>query len=57
MDQSQWNGDAHDRAAGRVFGAAPDLLDTWVNQWNDLVDFEIVPVVTSAEYWIQTRPD
>ena len=33
--------------------ATPDLLDAWVNQWNDLVDFEIVPVVTSAEYWVR----
>ena len=25
------------------------LLDQWVAQWQDLVDFEIIPVVTSAE--------
>jgi hypothetical protein len=25
------------------------LLDAWVAQWADLVDFEVVPVVTSAE--------
>lgn len=25
------------------------LLDAWMDQWNDLVDFEVVPVVTSAE--------
>ena len=29
----------------------PDLLNTWVSRWNDLMDFEIVPVVTSGEYW------
>lgn len=25
------------------------LLDAWIAQWADLVDFEVVPVITSAE--------
>jgi len=25
------------------------LLDEWMSHWKDLVDFEVVPVVTSAE--------
>jgi hypothetical protein len=25
------------------------LLDEWMSRWSDLVDFEVVPVVTSAE--------
>jgi hypothetical protein len=24
-------------------------LDEWVNRWSDLIDFDIVPVMTSAE--------
>lgn len=28
-----------------------ELLDDWVSRWNDLMDFEIVPVLTSVEYW------
>jgi hypothetical protein len=27
------------------------LLDQWIAKWNDLVDFEVVPVLTSAEFW------
>jgi hypothetical protein len=27
----------------------PALLAEWTSRWEDLVDFEIVPVVTSAE--------
>lgn len=27
----------------------PALLQEWISNWNDLVDFEVVPVVTSAE--------
>ncbi|HVF40536.1 MAG TPA: DUF3303 family protein [Gemmatimonadaceae bacterium] len=25
------------------------LLDQWISQWSDLVDFEVIPVITSAE--------
>jgi len=25
------------------------LLDDWIGRWQDLVDFEVIPVVTSAE--------
>jgi hypothetical protein len=25
------------------------MLDAWMDQWKDLVDFEVVPIVTSAE--------
>lgn len=32
---------------------APDAerLNEWVRCWEDLVEFEVVPVVTSAEFW------
>jgi hypothetical protein len=26
-----------------------ELLDEWTAQWSDLVDFDVLPVVTSAE--------
>jgi hypothetical protein len=25
------------------------LLDEWINNWSDITDFEVIPVVTSAE--------
>jgi Domain of unknown function (DUF3303) len=28
-----------------------ETLMTWVRRWDDIVDFEIVPVLTSQEYW------
>ncbi len=44
-----------DPSAGKCFQImeAPSLeiLNEWVRRWEDLVDFEIVPVLTSAEYW------
>jgi len=35
--------------------SARELLDEWMGHWNDLVDFEAIPVVTSAEFWSKTR--
>jgi hypothetical protein len=37
---------------------SPDraLLDQWIAQWADLVDFEIVPVITSAEAAASVAP-
>ena len=29
----------------------PELLDIWTARWRDLVDFEIVPVLTSHDFW------
>jgi len=27
----------------------PELLEQWMAQWRDVVDFEVAPVMTSAE--------
>jgi hypothetical protein len=27
----------------------PQLLDDWIARWSDIVDFEVHPVITSAE--------
>ena len=36
---------------------APDWesLEPWINAWNDLVDFEMIPVQTSAEFWASVQ--
>ncbi len=26
-----------------------ELLDAWIGAWSDLVEFEVIPVITSAE--------
>jgi len=28
-----------------------DLLRVWTSRWHDLVDFEIIPVLTSGDFW------
>ena len=32
-------------------------LNTWVSRWDDLIDFEIIPVLTSAEFWARMQID
>ena len=36
--------------------ANPELLEVWVSRWNDLIDFEIVPVLTSGDFWAKHQP-
>jgi len=28
-----------------------DLLHQWISKWDDLMEFEIVPVLTSRDFW------
>lgn len=48
-----------DPAAPRCFqvmeAARRELLDEWTSRWNDLVEFEIIPVETSAEFWAKKQ--
>ncbi len=30
-----------------------DRLKPWIDNWRDLVDFEVIPVLTSAEFWVR----
>jgi hypothetical protein len=32
------------------------LLQEWIHQWKDLVEFEVIPVLTSAEAAAAVRP-
>lgn len=32
------------------------LLDRWIANWTDLVDFDVVPVITSADAAERFRP-
>jgi hypothetical protein len=35
----------------------PELLETWVRCWDDLIDFEIIPVLTSSDFWAKNSHD
>lgn len=34
-----------------------ESLNAWVSRWEDLVEFEIVPVMTSSEFWSKAQPE
>jgi hypothetical protein len=34
-----------------------ELLQTWIGRWDDLVEFEIVPVSSSADFWATIESD
>jgi len=49
-----------DRARCFQVMESPDreLLQKWIDAWSDLVDFEVIPVLTSADYWTRfTSPN
>lgn len=33
-----------------------ESLNPWIAAWDDLVDFEVVPIQTSAEFWATVQP-
>jgi hypothetical protein len=35
----------------------PTLLDAWIAKWSDLAEFEVVPVLSSAEAARRARPN
>jgi len=49
--QASWVDSPGARCFQVMEAPGPDLLNIWVSRWNDLIDFEIVPVVTSGEFW------
>jgi hypothetical protein len=44
-----------DEAGARCFqimeAERREALDPWLAAWRDLVDFEVIPVLTSQEFW------
>jgi hypothetical protein len=34
----------------------PELLQKWIDRWKDLVDFQVTPVMTSAEAAAEMAP-
>jgi hypothetical protein len=52
---ASWIDSAGTRCFQVMEASHPELLDTWVSCWEDLVDFEIVPVLTSADFWAKKQ--
>jgi uncharacterized protein DUF3303 len=46
---SSWIDDKLERCYQLMETHDPKLLDEWIANWSDLVDFEVYPVITSKE--------
>ena len=50
-----------DAAGARCFQVMeapyPELLNNWISRWDDLIDFEVIPVKTSSEFWAALGAD
>jgi hypothetical protein len=44
-----WVGERLDRCFQLMETEDPSLLDRWMTRWSDLVSFEVVPLIGSAE--------
>ena len=51
--QSSWIDPKNARCYQVMEAQDPALLTAWTKNWDDLVDFEIIPVQTSGDYWAQ----
>jgi hypothetical protein len=50
-----WVDERLDRCFQLMEAADPGLLDEWTARWSDLVEFEVVPVITSADAAARVR--
>jgi hypothetical protein len=50
---SSWIDPARDRCFQVMEAPSAAHLEPWVRAWEDLGSFEIVPVLTSKEFWVQ----
>jgi hypothetical protein len=51
---ASWVEPAGDRCFQVMEAANAELLDDWVRHWSDLMDFEIIPILTSKDFWAKT---
>jgi hypothetical protein len=55
--QASWVDAAGSRCFQVMEAASAELLADWIKQWDDLVDFEVVAVQSSAEFWARMAHD
>jgi hypothetical protein len=49
--EGSWIDPATSRCYMIVTADRREMLDSWIANWRDLVDFEVIPVLASAEFW------
>ncbi|HEY1910293.1 MAG TPA: DUF3303 family protein [Vicinamibacterales bacterium] len=54
---ASWIDSARARCFQVMEAADAGMLAPWIQRWADLMEFEVVPVVPSAEYWATLDTD
>jgi len=54
---ASWVDPAGTRCFQLMEAAHTQMLDTWMRHWDDLIEFEVVPVLTSHDFWARTQPE
>jgi hypothetical protein len=49
--QASWIDPATHRCYQVMEASDREALMPWIESWNDIVDFEVIPVLTSQEFW------
>jgi len=52
---ASWMDEAGMRCFQIMEAPRQEFLDAWVSRWEDLIEFEIVPVLTSSDFWAKER--
>jgi len=55
--QASWVDSAGMRCFQLMETGDTELLKAWISRWDDLIDFEIVPVESSADFWARMPLD
>ena len=48
---ASWIDPATDRCYQVMEAETVQALQPWIDCWEDIVDFEVIPVLTSQDYW------
>jgi hypothetical protein len=54
---ASWMDSSGDRCFQIMEAPHVESLASWISHWDDLVDFEIVPVLTSADFWSRAQSE
>jgi hypothetical protein len=50
---ASWVSTTGDRCFQIMETVHPELLQSWMSRWDDLIDFETVPALNSSEFWAE----
>ena len=53
--EASWLDEAGTRCFQVMNAPGRATLDVWIARWSDLVEFEVVPVLTSKEFWARRQ--